>query len=138
MLVHRKKKAQYGVHIPLTPLIDIVFLLLIYFLLTTNFLKNDGLDVKLPEAKLSGEQAQTELVISIDRYGKIFFENSEVNTEELYTKLNRVLSDSKDSSVIIKADREVLVGKAVIIMDIAKGAGAKRLALATEKPKEAP
>ena len=48
MLVHHRERARYGVQIPLTPLIDIVFMLLIYFLLTTNFMVDEGIKIKLP------------------------------------------------------------------------------------------
>ncbi len=53
MLVHRRKRSPYGVQLPLASLIDIVFLLLIYFLLTTNFMVDEGIDVKLPQAEAS-------------------------------------------------------------------------------------
>jgi len=58
MLVHRRKRPRYTVQAPLTSLIDIVFLLLVYFLLTTNFMVDEGIDIKLPQAEASKPQTQ--------------------------------------------------------------------------------
>ena len=133
MLVHRKKKTRYGVQMPLTSLIDIVFLLLVYFLLTTNFMVEEGIDVKLPRAQASRQQTKVELTVYVDKLGKAFFENKEVSLNELFNRLKPIISDSKNPLVVIKADRRVILNKAVAVMDVAKAAGAKRICLATEK-----
>lgn len=136
MLVHKKKKSPYQVQVPLTSLIDIVFLLLVYFLLTTNFLTEEGIDIKLPEASASKEHEKSELTIYVDKKGRIFFEHVEVTLEELENKLKDAISKTKDQMVIVKADREVVIGTAVKVMDMAKRLGAKKLGLATERPEE--
>lgn len=136
MLVHKKKRSPYQVQVPLTSLIDIVFLLLVYFLLTTNFLTEEGIDIKLPEATASKEHERSELTIYVDKKGRIFFGHVEVTLEELENRLRDAISKTKDQMVIVKADREVIIGTAVKVMDIAKRLGAKRLGLATERPEE--
>jgi biopolymer transport protein ExbD len=136
MLVHKKKRSPYQVHVPLTSLIDIVFLLLIYFLLTTNFLTEAGIDVKLPEAVASKEKDVTELVIYIDKEGDILFQGEKVEENELLGRLKSLVLYSKDPLLTVKADRELALGKAVKVMDIARLAGINKLSLATERPKE--
>ncbi len=133
MLVHRKKRPRYGVQMPLTSLIDIVFLLLVYFLLTTNFMVNEGIDVKLPRAKASRPQVQQEITVYVDAQGRAFLENREVALNELFKRLRGMIGGSPNRSVIVKADRAVVLNKAVAVMDTAKAAGAGRLVLATEK-----
>ncbi|OPX34581.1 MAG: biopolymer transporter ExbD [Desulfobacteraceae bacterium 4484_190.1] len=133
MLVHRKKRPRYGVQMPLTSLIDIVFLLLVYFLLTTNFMVNEGIDVKLPRAKASRPQVQQEITVYVDAQGRAFLENREVALNELFKRLREMIGGSPNRSVIVKADRAVVLNKAVAVMDTAKAAGAGRLVLATEK-----
>ena len=133
MLVHRKKRPRYGVQLPLTSLIDIVFLLLVYFLLTTNFMVDEGIDVKLPQARASKQQTHVEVTVYVDEHGRAFLENEEVSLNVLFNRLKSILSRSDDSLVVIKADRRVVLNKAVAVMDVAKAAGAKRLCLATEK-----
>ena len=133
MLVHRKKRPRYGVQAPLTSLIDIVFLLLVYFLLTTNFMVDEGIDVKLPQAQASKQQTQVEITVYVDEQGRTFLANKQLSLDELFNRLKTLLAKSDNGLVVIKADRRVVLNKAVAVMDVAKAAGAKRLCLATEK-----
>lgn len=133
MLVHRKRRPRYAIQAPLTSLIDIVFLLLVYFLLTTNFMVNEGIDIKLPQAEASKPQTQEEITIYVDARGRTFLENREVSLNELFKRLQVMIGSAQDRLVVIKADRTVVLNKAVAVMDIAKAAGAGRLCLATEK-----
>ena len=133
MLVHREKKSRYQIQMPLTSLIDIIFLLLIYFLLTTNFMVDEGIKIKLPQAKASAPQTEQEITIYIDREGRAFLENQEVPLGNLFERLKEMIGGRKDKLVVIKADRSVILNKAVKVMDVAKAAGAGRLCLATEK-----
>jgi len=133
MLVHRKKRPRYQIQAPLTALIDIVFLLLIYFLLTTNFIVDEGITIKLPQAKASKPQTEETITVYVDQDGKSYLENREISTSELFKKLKEMIGDRKDKLVVVRADRGVILNKAVKVMDVAKAAGAGRLCLATEK-----
>ena len=128
-----KPKSRIKVEIPLTPLIDIVFLLLIYFLLTTNFLVEEGIKIKLPQARASAPQIEKVIAVYVDREGKAYLENREVSLDTLFDRLKEMIGAQKDRLVVVKADREVILNKAVRVMDVAKAAGAGRLSLATEK-----
>lgn len=133
MLVHRKKRERYKIHAPLTSLIDMVFMLLIYFLLTTNFMVDEGISIKLPKAQAAAPQTQQELTVFVDRDGRAFINNMEVPDSKLFSRMNEALVKSDNRVVIVKADRAVMLNKAVRVMDLAKAAGAQRLCLATEK-----
>jgi len=133
MLVHRKKRPQYPIQLPLTSLIDIVFLLLIYFLLTTNFMVDEGIAIKLPQARASKPQIEETITVYVDRDGRSYVNNSEISTSELFKRLKEMIGDRKDALVVVRADRGVILNKAVKVMDVAKAAGAGRLCLATEK-----
>jgi biopolymer transport protein ExbD len=134
MLFPKKERHFYQLQAPLTSLIDIVFLLLIYFLLTTNFIVDEGIKVKLPNARAASSQTEKEITIVVDRNGRPFLDNREIPLNELFSELKGRLENREDSLVVIKADRSVVLNKAVQVMDVAKAAGAGRLALATEKP----
>jgi biopolymer transport protein ExbD len=133
MLVHRRKKNRYAVQVPLTSLIDIVFLLLIYFLLTTNFMVDEGIDIKLPQAQAAKSQTQAEITLYVDARGRAFLENKEVTLNEMFSQLQVMIGSAQDRLVIIKADRGAVLNHVVAVMDVAKAAGAGRLCLATEK-----
>ena len=133
MLVHYKPRPRLKVEIPLTPLIDIVFLLLIYFLLTTNFMVDEGIKIKLPQAKASAPQTEKEITVYVDRQGRAFLGTEEVSLSMLFDRLKEMIGGKEDKLVVIRADRAVILNKAVKVMDVAKAAGAGRLCLATEK-----
>lgn len=133
MLMHPRKRSRYGVQIPLTSLIDIVFLLLVYFLLTTNFMVDEGIKIRLPEATASAPQTEREITITVDIRGRAFLGTQELSQAELFTRLKGLIGEAEDRLVVVKADRDVVLNKAVKIMDVAKAAGAGRLCLATEK-----
>jgi len=133
MIVHRKKRPKYQILMPLTPLIDIVFMLLIYFLLTTNFMVDEGIKIKLPQAKASAPQTQEEITVYVDRQGNAFIENIKLSYGDLFKNLKEKIGGRQNILVVIKADRAVILNKAVNVMDMAKAAGAGRLCLATEK-----
>jgi biopolymer transport protein ExbD len=133
MLVHRKKRPRYQIQAPLTALIDIVFLLLIYFLLTTNFMVDEGIAIKLPQAKASMPQTEQTITVYVDRDGRSYLDNREISFTELFKRLKAMIGDRNDKLVVVRADRGVILNKAVKVMDVAKAAGAGRLCLATEK-----
>jgi len=133
MLEFKQKKNPYQIQAPLTSLIDIVFLLLIYFMLTTNFIVEEGIKIKLPNAKASAPQVKQEITIFVDKEGAAYIANAQIPIDQLYTKIKQMINNETDRLVVVKADRTVVLNKAVRVMDIAKAAGASRLCLATEK-----
>jgi biopolymer transport protein ExbD len=133
MLEFKSIKNQYQIQAPLTSLIDIVFLLLIYFMLTTNFVAEEGIQVKLPNARASAPQLKQEITIFIDKEGATYMSNTQIPIDMLYTRIQQLLGNDTDRLIVVKADRTVMLNKAVRVMDIAKAAGAARLCLATEK-----
>ena len=133
MFIPSRDKDRIKVQVPLTSLIDIVFLLLIYFLLTTNFMVDEGIKIKLPQAKASAPQTEEVITVYVDQQGRVFFDNQEVSQVRLLQQLRQVIDNQEDRLVVIRADRALILGKAVKVMDLAKAAGAGRLCLATEK-----
>ena len=133
MLVHPKRRTRTSVQVPMTSLIDIVFLLLIYFLLTTNFMVEEGIKIKLPQAKASTPQVEEVITIYVDRQGRAFLGTREVSMAALFDGLKEMIGSREDKLVVVRADRAVILNKAVKVMDVAKAAGAGRLCLATEK-----
>jgi biopolymer transport protein ExbD len=133
MLVHSRRRDRMKVEIPLTSLIDIVFLLLIYFLLTTNFMVDEGIKIKLPQAKAAAPQTEEVVTVYVDQQGRAFLGTQEVSLAALFDQLKEIIGRQEDKLVVVRADRSVILNKAVKVMDVAKAAGAGRLCLATEK-----
>ncbi|THB74990.1 MAG: biopolymer transporter ExbD [Desulfobacteraceae bacterium] len=133
MTIYKNKRSPYPIQAPLTSLIDIVFLLLIYFLLTTNFLVEEGIKIKLPNARAAAPQTRQEITVSLNRHGAVFLQNQKIPVDQLYSALKTMIAGQQDRLVVVKADKTIVLNKAVKVMDIAKAAGAGRLCLATEK-----
>ena len=133
MLLRRKRSEPVKVQIPLTSLIDIVFLLLIYFLLTTNFLVEEGIKIKLPQAKAAAPQTEEVITVYVDQEGRAYLGTEEVSLAALFDRLKAMIDNREDRLVVVRADRAVILNRAVKVMDVAKAAGAGRLCLATEK-----
>ncbi len=133
MLVHPKRREGIKVQVPLTSLIDIVFLLLIYFLLTTNFMVEEGIKIKLPQARAAAPQTEEVITVYVDQQGRAFLGTQEVSISRLFDRLKDMIGNRQNKLVVVRADRAVILNKAVKVMDVAKAAGAGRLCLATEK-----
>jgi len=113
----------------LTPLIDIVFLLLVFFLLTTQFIEEDGIGVKLPSSNSVANRDRDEVAIAITRQGDLFVKGQRLPLASLTAKLEEVLG--ADTTVVVRGDREVALQTLVSVMEKAKQAGAARLVVAT-------
>jgi len=97
MLVHQTHRPRYAIQAPLTSLIDIVFMLLIYFLLTTNFMVDEGITIKLPQAKAAAPQVQEDITIYVDKEGQAFLKNVLIPHDRLFTDLKEMMTDRAGS-----------------------------------------
>ena len=121
------------IQIPMTALIDIVFLLLIYFLLTTNFLASDILPLELPAAGTAVPQQIQVLTISVKDTGEIYLDNSPLSDKELSQRLEAEFVETGSRAVIIRSDRRASLDRIVTILDIVRACGADQISLATTR-----
>ena len=122
------------VQLDMTPLVDVVFLLLIFFMLSTSLSVNPGIKIDLP--KSSAEQVKkkkTTLRVAIEAGGRIFLEGKKLSLEQLHEKFAAVgKKNGDDALVVIEADKKVYHGLVVKVMDAAKSSGLNKLAIATQ------
>jgi biopolymer transport protein ExbD len=130
----RKKKGIASLEV--TPLVDVVFLLLIFFLLTATYVKHPNIDIKLPKASSQDVFNKTkDFAIAIKKNGDIKVENKIVSISQLKTSFkNKLAKDGPDTVVIINADKGALHGRVVQVMDLAKKNGFSKLAIAVDAP----
>ena len=116
-------------HLDIAPLIDVVFLLLIFFMLTSSFIFQPGIKVNLPKA-VTGEVIQKEnLILVIDKNNKVFIKDRLMTEEELRSRLN--LAAQKKKPLLIKADRRASLGEVVRIWDLCRQENIKKINIAT-------
>ncbi|MBI2608163.1 MAG: biopolymer transporter ExbD [Deltaproteobacteria bacterium] len=131
----KKGRVKEPVLIEITPLIDVVFLLLIFFMVSTTFVSAPGIKVDLPEATAQDiVRKKEDVTIVLKTNNDIIFNQVKVSFLELKQKLNQTAVTHKDTLVIIKADTTVSHGRVVEVMDAARASGLTQLAIAT-KPK---
>ena len=132
MRSRRAYRARISPTLDLTPMVDVVFLLIIFFMVSTTFITlESGLPVDLPQATTAEGQPEGLPTVTIDAQGRIFLAGAEVSEEELVGLLRAVLAESEADTVVLRADQSVQHGLTVRVMDAIKRAGAARVAIAT-------
>lgn len=131
----RKESLNANNSINITPLIDIVFILLIFFAVTTSFITASTIKVNLPKAKGEATEQNKNIRVSIDSSGVIFLDGKPIQDSELKGRLDIMKTTSPDALVIIEADEKSLHGKVVFVIDNARAADFTRFAIATEGDK---
>ena len=128
----RKRKERQGLGtIDIAPLIDVVFLLLIFFMLTSTFISQPGIEVNLPKAVTSEVLDKESLVITVTSENVIYLERKVVTLRELESRLSKAYSEGK--SLLIKADRRASVGRVVEVWDLSRSLGIPKINIATEQ-----
>lgn len=119
--------------INMTPLIDIMLVLLIIFMVSSTAALESGLDIELPKTSVTNEKKSDEiLIITLDKEGKVALQGKYVDPANLRDEVTNKLTELKTESVILEGDTMAFLGRAVEIMDIAKSAGAKNFSIAAE------
>ncbi len=131
----RKQKTTLSL-IDLAPMTDMVFQVLLFFIISSSFVVEPGIKVNLPKSQISEIQLQQKLIITIDKSQQIFVDNKLVSLQDLEQRIKLLLPYYRDKIVVIRADKDVPCGLVVKVMDISKLAGAEKLAIATEKESE--
>ncbi len=117
--------------INITSLVDVLFLLLIFFMVTSSFVEQPNIQLELPSTKHSEVSKINKTVLTITKDGQLFLQDMPVGKDQLEMKLRRMLLDTGDEVLVLKADKDVSYGDVVDIMDDAKGAGFKRVVAPT-------
>ena len=131
-----ERTKQIRMHLDIAPLIDIVFLLLIFFMLTANFMMQPGIKITLPVAKTAKPQEEQKIIIFISESNEIFLNEQEINVNELKDTLQGKLEEVNKKTIILKADEKINLGLAVRVMDIAQEAGSEDVVIATDLKQE--
>lgn len=133
------KRAKSGgeVFINLTSLIDVVLNLIIFFVLSTTFIRPSGLKVELPRSAVEETvKAGEEVVVVVTRENDILVDGQPYTPEALLDKLTAMREDNAEGTIVIQADEKASHGAVVSVMDAAKRAGYEKLSIATKKENE--
>ena len=136
MRFSQPKREEISLGVSIAPLIDIVFILLIFFMLTSHFDIISGIDVKLPDISERGStQSIKTLTISLDKEGNCYLEKKKITFTNLYLTIRERTKENK-MTLILNADKNVKHGHVIKIMDIAKKAGIHSIVIAARWSEE--
>ena len=130
---HRKGRRQTA-ELNMAPLIDMVFILLIFFLVTTSFVKETGVEVNRPAASTAVSQNKTNILVAITPQNKVFMDHREIDIRAVRANVERALAENPDGAVVVVADRDSSTGTAIQVMDGCRQAGARNVSLAARLP----
>ena len=117
----------------ITPLIDIVFIMLIFFIVTATFVKEAGIDVNKPDAPTAEVKKKANILIAIDANNNIWLDRRKIDVRSVIPNIKRLRAENPEGSVVIQADEESKNKMLVEVMDAARQAGVTNIALAAEK-----
>jgi len=126
------EKKKRKVLINITSLIDVLFLLLIFFMASSTFLEQPGIKLELPYAESAAITEQKDYTLFIDKDGNMFLNEDTVDLDNLASMLKEALPAMEDGALILKADKDVTHGMVVRVMDISKKSGVKKLIIGTK------
>lgn len=131
------RKQNEEPRIDLTPMVDVVFLLLIFFMISTTFVESPGISIKLPESSAQTvDREPKEIKVYLSREGDVFYRDKKISVDDFKAVLAEYQPAKDLTTVLLLADQDSRHGKVVTLMDLARDAGFTKLAIATEQRKK--
>ena len=124
-----RRSGEQEVQINIAPLVDVVFLLVIFFAVSTTFLESAGLKLELPASSSTAERETRTLTVSLTTDGVLYLADEEVTRADLTESLRTQLEQTDDKVVILRADTHVEHGEVVRVMDLIRDAGAEGMTI---------
>jgi len=118
--------------IDMTPMLDIVFIMLIFFIVTTVFVKEAGIEVNKPGASQAVLPKNANIFIAITKDGDVWMDKREIKVDSIRASIERLISEQPTDVVIIQADEDAEHGVVIKVMDQIKSAGIDRISIAAE------
>ena len=125
-----------NVDVNMSPLIDMVFLLLIFFVVTTSFVKESGIDVQRSTAATAEVEVRGSIIIGVSSEGEVWIEGKKVDMRSVRGLVERALAEDSEAGVVVTADKASQTGDVVKVMDQCRLAGANNVSLAAKRESE--
>lgn len=133
MRLFKTDRNRIKVGIEPTPLIDVMFLLTIFFMLTSTIIKTSSINVNLPKSVISDSQPRTQIVITITKDNKVFLNDYQVSLDDIPSALKRITTRDPNVPVIIRGDKDIPYQYIIEVMDRVRLGGATEISLSVEQ-----
>ena len=131
-MARRHAVPQEETEINITPMLDIVFIMLIFFIVTTSFIKETGIDPQRPEAETAYKQERGNILIAINSVGDVWMNKRKVELGQVRQMVEQAKNESPESSVVIIADEKASTGVLIDLMDQIRLGGVSNISVAAE------
>ncbi|MFP6624562.1 MAG: biopolymer transporter ExbD [Myxococcota bacterium] len=128
----RRQQEVEESEVNLTPMLDVVFIMLIFFIVTASFVKEAGIDITRPPAATAERKERGNILVAITKDNQIWIDRCQVSPQALRANIERLHAENPQGSVVIQADEKSENGLLVRVMDAARLAGVSSVALAAE------
>ena len=118
--------------INITPMLDVVFILLIFFIVTANFIKEPGLEVNRPDSETAEPTENAAILIAVGNAGEIYMDGRRIDKRQVKANVVRLLAENPQGSVVSQADEKATADTIMAVMDGAREAGVYNISLASE------
>jgi len=119
--------------IDMTPMLDVVFIMLIFFIVTASFVKEAGIDVNRPDAATAVQKDRANILIAISESNEIWIDKRQVDVRAVQANIERLYAENPQGSVVIQADQESNTRVLIKVMDAARSAGVYDVSVATDE-----
>ena len=119
--------------IDITPMMDVVFIMLIFFIVTATFVKESGIDVTRPDAQTATKQNRVGILVAINEYNEILINRREVDINAVRANIERLHAENPQGGAVIQADKNAQTGTLVEVMDQIRLAGVQAISIAAEE-----
>jgi biopolymer transport protein ExbD len=136
MSVRRHRPVTDETELDMTPMLDIVFIMLIFFIVTTSFVKESGVTVNSPSAQTASRQENANIFIAITAAGEVWIDRRPVDPRSVRAIVARLHADNPEGSVIIQSDEDASTRMLVDVMDQVRLAGVQGIAIAADRSDE--
>ena len=131
-MARRHASREDDTEINITPMLDIVFIMLIFFIVTTSFIRETGIDPQRPEALTAARQDRGNILIAISATGQIWMDKRQVELESVRQRIEQARNESPESTVVIIADERSETGVLIDLMDQIRLGGILNVSVAAE------
>jgi len=128
----RRERRKTESEVNLTPMLDVVFIMLIFFIVTASFVKESGIDISRPGASTAVRKERGNILIAISANDQIWMNRRQVDPRALRANIERAHAENPQGAVVIQADKAAKTGFLVQVMDAAREAGVKDISLAAD------
>ena len=122
------------VQLDMTPMLDVVFIMLIFFIVTASFVKEAGIDVNRPEAATAVKKDRANILIAISDKGEIWINKRRVDERAVQANIERLHAENPQGSVVIQADKKATTETLIKVMDASRAAGVFDVSIAAQEP----